>query len=444
MKLKHRLSLYAIVIFSVITLIISSVIYISFYTVMVRKEQESLESKSLLAAIYYLEQDELSLIEHESIKSQLLKTISRRNIILLDKENKHFKGDMNPDGTFDSGFINRIRMERIAHFETGEFFYNGIFYEDNQGNFVVITREPKDEFNAQMQSLFHILLVVSLLGIGFIYLVSQYLGKIAYEPIVKIIDEIKRKDAKNFNEPIILKESYYEIDDLILTYNHFVDRIAQTFTVQKNFIDYVSHELRTPITALLGTLEVTNRKKRTIEEYETVIQQLKQYTTDLQDTLENMTLLSGAKTSFEFTTLRVDEIVWSVIENAILYHQAKIEVDMEVKDNQLLSFEGNDKLLELAIGNIVENAIKYSNNDTVKVTIQEKDGQLSVRVQDKGIGILQDDLNNIKQNFFRGQNVKGYQGKGIGLSMANVIFQLHGITLEIESDSSGTTVTLLF
>lgn len=444
MKLKHRLSLYSVVIFSIITLVISSVIYISFYAVMQGKERESLESKSLLAAIYYLEQDELSLIEHESIKSQLLKTISRRNIILLDKENRHFKGDMPWEGVLDSVFINRVRMERIAHFETGEFFYNGIFYEDNQGDFVVITREPKNEFHAQMKSLFHVLLVVSLLGMGFIYVVSQYLGKIAYEPIVRVIGEIKRRDAKNFNEPIVLTASYYEINDLILTYNHFVDRIAKTFTVQKNFIDYVSHELRTPITALLGTLEVTNSKKRTIEEYEVVILQLKQYTTDLQDTLENMTLLSGAKTSFEFSTLRVDEIVWSVIENAVLYHQAKIDVDMQVENNQLLSFQGNDKLLELAIGNIVENALKYSNNDTVKIVIKENDGRLSVCVQDKGIGILNDDLKDIKQNFFRGQNVKGYQGKGIGLSMANVIFQLHHIALKIESDASGTTVILLF
>lgn len=444
MKLKHRLSLYSVVIFSIITLVISSVIYISFYAVMEGKERESLESKSLLAAIYYLEQDELSLIEHESIKSQLLKTISRRNIILLDKENKHFKGDMPWEGVLDSVFINRVRMERIAHFETGEFFYNGIFYEDNQGDFVVITREPKNEFNAQMKSLFHVLLVVSLLGMGFIYVVSQYLGKIAYEPIVRVIGEIKRRDAKNFNEPIVLTASYYEINDLILTYNHFVDRIAKTFTVQKNFINYVSHELRTPITALLGTLEVTNSKKRTIEEYEAVVLQLKQYTTDLQDTLENMTLLSGAKTSFEFSTLRVDEIVWSVIENAVLYHQAKIDVDMQVENNQLLSFQGNDKLLELAIGNIVENALKYSNNDTVKIVIKENDGRLSVCVQDKGIGILNDDLKDIKQNFFRGQNVKGYQGKGIGLSMANVIFQLHHIALQIESDASGTTVILLF
>ncbi|MBL1407315.1 sensor histidine kinase [Sphingobacterium faecale] len=444
MKLRHRLSLYSVVIFSVITLIISSVIYVSFYAVMERKERESLESKSLLAAIYYLEQDELSFIEHESIKNQLLKTISRKNIILLDKDNNRFNGDMSPISVIDSAFIDKVRKERIAHFDTNDFFYNGRFYEDNQGDFVVVTRETKDGFNEQMHSLFQILLIVSLLGILSIFLVSQYLGTIAYEPIVRIIDEIKRKDTKNFNEPIILKKTYYEINDLINTYNHFVDRIAQTFNVQKNFIDYVSHELRTPITALLGTLEVTNSKKRTVDEYETVIAQLKQYTADLQDTLDNMALLSGAKTSFEFAVLRVDEIIWSVIENAILYHQAKIEVEMEVENNEILSFEGNDKLLELAIGNLVENALKYSDNDVIKVTIKESQGQLVVLLEDRGIGILQEDIGNIKQNFFRGQNVRGYQGKGIGLSMANVILQLHRISLGIESNSSGTTIILTF
>ncbi|ERJ59229.1 hypothetical protein M472_10635 [Sphingobacterium paucimobilis HER1398] len=411
---------------------------------MEKKERESLESKSLLAAIYYLEQDELSFLEHESVKNQLLKTISRKNIILLDKDNERFNGDMPSIELIDSSFMARVRKERIAHFDTGDFFYNGRFYEDNQGDFVVVTRESKDDFNEQMHSLLQILVIVSLLGIISIFIVSQYLGTVAYEPIIRIIDEIKRKDTKNFNEPIVLKKSYDEINDLIKTYNHFVDRIAQIFNVQKNFIDYVSHELRTPITALLGTLEVTKNKQRSVEEYETVISQLKQYTADLQDTLENMTLLSGAKTSFEFGTLRVDEIIWSVIENAVLYHQARIEVEMEVEDNELLSFEGNVKLLELAIGNLVENALKYSNNDVVKVSIKESQGRLVVLLQDRGIGILEEDIYNIKQNFFRGQNARGYQGKGIGLSMANVIFQLHRIALEIKSDSSGTTIILTF
>ena len=445
MKLKHRLSLYSIIIFSVVILIVSTVIYFSFYTQMEKKEIQSLESKSLLAAVYYLEQDELPTLEHENIKSQMLKSISRKNIVIYDALNQKFNGNMDVDGNISPKFLNNVRINKNDFFTSEHFFYNGIFYHDNQGDFVVITRQSKDEFNDQMQSLLHILIIVSIIGLLFIYLFSQYLGYIAYEPITKIIEQIKERDTKNFNEPLVLKKSYSEIEDLVKTYNHFIDRIAQTFNVQKNFIDYVSHELRTPITALLGTLEVTNHKKRTSEEYELVLLQLKQYTNDLQETLDQMMLLSGAKTSFEFKTIRIDEIVWQVIENAVLYHNAKINVDIKVENNQLLSIQGNEKLLEVALNNLIGNAIKYSDNQQIMIQFLEVNQQLQIHIIDQGIGILENDLAKIKQNFFRGQNTQSYQGKGIGLSMANIIFTFHQIDLKIEQNQpKGTIVKLSF
>ncbi|MFZ4861282.1 sensor histidine kinase [Sphingobacterium sp. Mn56C] len=443
MKLKHRLSLYAIIIFSVITVIISSVIYISFYALMDKKEKQSLENKSLLAAIYYLEKDELPLLEHENIKTQLLKTISRRNIVVFDSLGQHFGGEMDTDTSITHSFIAQVRAHENVFFETAEYFYNGIFYRDNQGDFVVITRQTKDEFKNQVSSLLHILIAVSILGIGFIYFFSQYLGNIAYDPLLKIIEQIKDRDAKNFMKPISVNKSYAEVEDLVSTYNHFVDRLAQTFNVQKNFIDYVSHELRTPITALLGTMEVTHQKPRSTAEYEDTIRQLKQYTNDLQETLDHMMLLSGAKTNFEFKPVRVDEVVWQVIENAILYHKAQIEVDIQVADTNILRIYGNDKLLELAIGNILHNAIKYSNNSPVKVLLTEEEGRLCIRIIDTGIGILTEDLQYIMGNFVRGQNTQRYQGKGVGLSIANIIFNLHKIKMSIQSSATGTEVLLL-
>lgn len=445
MKLKHRLALYSVVIFSIIILIVSTFIYFSFYTEMEKKEFKSLQNKTLLASIYYLEKDELPVLEHNNIKSQLEKTISRKHILILDEANKKFNGNMPANDQISKEFIASIRANRTDFFASKDYFYNGIFYHDNEGDFVVITREPKEEFNEQMQSLLQILITVSLIGLLFIYLFSQYLGIIAYEPITKIIEQIKERDAKNFTEPLKLKKSYTEIGDLIETYNHFIDRIAQTFNVQKNFIDYVSHELRTPITALLGTLEVTNHKKRTLEEYENVIVQLKQYTYDLQETLEQMMLLSGAKTSFEFEMVRVDEVVWQVIENAVLYHQARINVDLQVENNQLLTIQGNEKLLEVALNNLISNAIKYSNNQPILVQFLEINNRLQIHISDLGIGILENDMKQIKQNFFRGKNTENFQGKGIGLSMANIILTLHQIELDIvPNNPKGTIVKLIF
>ena len=445
MKLKHRLALYSVVIFSIIILIVSTIIYFSFYTEMEKKEFKSLQNKTLLASIYYLEKDELPVLEHNNVQSQLIKTISRKNILIIDQNNKKYNGNMADNKEITQQFIENIRSNKTDFFASKDFFYNGIFYHDNQGDFVVITRESKQEFNEQMQSLLQILISVSLVGLIFIYLFSNFLGVIAYEPITKIIEQIKERDAKNFTEPLKLNKSYAEIEDLIKTYNHFIDRMAQTFNVQKNFIDYVSHELRTPITALLGTLEVTNHKKRTLEEYENVIVQLKQYTNDLQETLDQMMLLSGAKTSFEFSQIRIDEVVWQVIENAILYHQARINVDLQVVNNQLLTIQGNEKLLEVALNNLVSNAIKYSNNQPILVQFLEINHRLQIHISDLGIGILETDIKQIKQNFFRGKNTQDFQGKGIGLSMANIIFTLHQIDIEIVPNKpKGTIVKLIF
>ena len=445
MKLKHRLALYSVVIFSIIILIVSTIIYFSFYTEMEKKEIKSLQNKTLLASIYYVEKDELPVLEHNNVQSQLIKTISRKNILIIDQNNKKYNGNMADNKEITQQFIENIRSNKTDFFANKDFFYNGIFYHDNEGDFVVITRESKQEFNEQMQSLLQILISVSLVGLIFIYLFSNFLGVIAYEPITKIIEQIKERDAKNFTEPLKLNKSYAEIEDLIKTYNHFIDRMAQTFNVQKNFIDYVSHELRTPITALLGTLEVTNHKKRTLEEYENVIVQLKQYTNDLQETLDQMMLLSGAKTSFEFSQIRIDEVVWQVIENAILYHQARINVDLQVENNQLLTIQGNEKLLEVALNNLVSNAIKYSNNQPILVQFLEINHRLQIHISDLGIGILETDIKQIKQNFFRGKNTQDFQGKGIGLSMANIIFTLHQIDIEIVPNKpKGTIVKLIF
>lgn len=445
MKLKHRLSIYAILIFSIVILIVSCVIYFSFYSTMERKEMKTLDSKSLLAAIFYLEQDELSSIEHDNIKAQLLKTISLKDIAIYGMQNEIVNGEMPRDANISPNFLAQVRLKNKVFFTSDSYFYNGIFYNDNQGDFVVFTRESKDGFKSQMKSLLHILIIVSILGLAFIYLFSQFLGYIAYEPIIRMIEQIKNRNNKNFNEPIVLKKSFAEVEDLVLTYNQFIDQIAQTFHVQKNFIDYVSHELRSPITALLGTLEVTKQKARTVEEHVNVLKQLNQYTNDLQETLDQMMLLSGAKTNFEFIPIRIDEIVWQIIENQIIFQQAQVNVDIKVPKEDLLTVMGNAKLLDLAINNIIENAIKYSNNQQINIHFLAQHDKLEIHVIDQGIGILATDLGHIKQNFFRGKNTKQYQGKGIGLSMADIILKLHHIDLQIDQNQpKGTRVKLLF
>lgn len=310
---------------------------------------------------------------------------------------------------------------------------------------MVVVRESKTEFNDQISLLLQILIIVSVIGLAIIYIFSQYLGYIAYQPITHFITQIKNRNGINFNEPIVLAHSYTEIKELSTTYNRFINQISETFSVQKNFIDYVSHELRTPITALMGTLEVTKQKDRTTQEYQEVLNQLKQYTSDLQETIDQMMLLSGAKTNFELSPIRIDEVIWELVENQIVYHQADIKIDLDVENDQLLTINGNNQLLNVAIGNLISNAIKYSDNQQIQIQFSTFDNRLILQIIDSGIGIDADELPQIRQNFYRGKNTSNYQGKGIGLSMADIIFKIHHIELEILANQpKGTIMRLSF
>lgn len=444
MNLKNRLSVYAAFIFGVIILIASTIIYVSFYTKMESQEFRNLESKTLLSALFYLEKDEVSFIEHESIKNQLQKNISKRNILVVDSLDRRYDGLMEEDAPVSSDFFELVRKQDVAQLKTDDFFYNGLYYHDNEGDFVIVTRASTAEFQDQMKLLLHILLAVSLIGLILILIFSQFLGNIAYDPILKMINQIKKRDNQNFNEPIVLNKSYQEVQELVDTYNHFVEKLSQTFSIQKNFIDYVSHELRTPLAAILGTLEVSKQKPRTVEEHELVNLQLKRYTEDLRDTIDHMMILSGAKTNFETKIIRIDEVLWEIIEQLTLVHGAQISVDIQVVDTDILKIDANDKLLQLAVQNIILNAVKYSNNQPIVVNLKSHSGKLLVEIIDQGIGILPEELIRVTENFYRGENAHGYTGKGIGLSLANVIFKLHHIRMDISSSTKGTIVSLYF
>lgn len=443
MNLKHRLSFYSVTVFSIVILVASAAIYFSFYKKMEHNELLSLKNKTLLAAIYYLEADETGVVERETVIDQLRKSISRSNIAVFNDQNILVRGEMNASTDISTSFLNKVRSQHESNYITKDFFYNGLFYKDNEGDFVVITRESKSEFNQQLLTLLQILTIVFLVGIVMVYIFSNLLGKFAFQPLTNIIDQIKERDNVNFSKPLQTKDSYTEIQDLVKSYNHFIERIDKTFIIQKNFIDYVSHELRTPITALLLTLEVTHNKDRSKEEYQQVLNQLSQYVIDLEETLDNMMLLSGAKTKFEFTKIHIDEIIWQVIEQMILYHNAQIEVNILVKNSDFLIINGNPQLLQLALNNIIENAIKYSDNQPIKILFEDKNNHLEICVFDTGIGIPLDDVPNITANFFRGQNTQFYTGKGIGLSMANIIFTLHNIQLQLKNNQPKGTIAKL-
>jgi two-component system sensor histidine kinase MprB len=173
----------------------------------------------------------------------------------------------------------------------------------------------------------------------------------------------------------------------------------------------------------------------------------------LKTLINNLLDLAQAEGSVALTEeVRLDELLWEVREGVVPAQRARVQVDLgdlaELPDDPAaFVIMGHRGLLARALGNLVDNALKYSADDQ-KVFLSlrcQPGGGCVVRVTDAGVGIAADDLGQVFQPFFRAAAVRGVVGHGVGLPLAQRIATLHGGTLALHSEPGrGTVAELTF
>ena len=449
MTLRNRFTLISSLTFGIFSVITAVIIFWAFYDSSRNFYYNSLQNIALTSAIYYLEKDELPQDRHAQIKSEYNNLIRNTNVAVYDSNNKVAFGENINDHNIHLQQLNLVRMNKRTQFMSRNHFYYGIYYPDNQGDFVVFVKSSNAQFKAQITRLLIITVSVLLLGFLAIFLLSRHLSKIVYKPISDVVKKVNDADYSNITEAITSSGTHDEIDELINSYNKLLSRISESMLVQQNFINYVSHEFKTPLAAISGNLEVFAQKDRTPEEYKEVVRSALEQVYEIERIINNLLLMSGvSKMENAHQFFRLDELVFKIYEN--IKSKAKeldvhLNIDLNVKNAQLLAFNGNETLLHLGLYNIVENAVKYSPGSKVEILFSEDEGHLKLKVEDHGKGIPMEDIGKITETFFRGRNVGNISGSGIGLSLSKTIFDFHQIKMQITStENSGTSVALLF
>jgi signal transduction histidine kinase len=145
--------------------------------------------------------------------------------------------------------------------------------------------------------------------------------------------------------------------------------------------------------------------------------------------------------------LDLTELLWHAIEILTTENKNyKIKISYQgLDEGSEVDYWGNVHLLQLLILNIVENACKFSENNTADILFKKENNTISLLVKDSGIGIDDDDLLKITEPAFRGKNAQGISGQGIGLALVKSVADLHNIKLKIYSKlNHGTTVEVVF
>ncbi len=283
-----------------------------------------------------------------------------------------------------------------------------------------------------------------------LYFISRYLAGRGIIPVKVITETTKRITQNNLNERVVLPQNKDELYELSAGINQLLQRIENTLERERQFTSDASHELRTPLSTLKGTLEVLIRKPREQAEYEEKIKFSLTEIDRITDTLEQLLLLARLDT----TAKTVDQSLVplpTVIDEILSRHKKRIS-----EKNLVIDFNKGAALVSvvpkyysnLILDNIIGNAIKYSkDNKTVHITITKTDSKIVCKIQDEGIGIKKEDLNNLFNHFFRSDalNHKNISGNGLGLSIAKKAADAIHAEILIESEfGAGTTFTIEF
>ncbi|MFH1298043.1 MAG: ATP-binding protein [Bacteroidota bacterium] len=289
-----------------------------------------------------------------------------------------------------------------------------------------------------------------LASILLIILLGLYFSRETFSPIAKIINAAEQISGSGLHLRVPTPKGKGELVKLANTINESLTRIETAFQMQKSFVSHASHELRTPVTAFTGGLELALMKERSPDEYRAVISSALEDGRRLSHLIDQLLLFAqttGAQEVHARQKLRMDELLLDLLEKMSKkpYHrEIEFLLDETEMDEQNLVIEGNDQLLTIAVGNVLDNALKYSpKGSQVSVKLIPGTLYITVCIQDYGQGISSGDMEHIFEPFYRSEKALTVQGFGIGLSLARRIIEMHHGILEIQSEmKKGTTVCI--
>jgi PAS domain S-box-containing protein len=211
--------------------------------------------------------------------------------------------------------------------------------------------------------------------------------------------------------------------------------------LKTKFLSLVSHEFKTPLSGiltsamLLGKYKLAEQQEKRDKHIKTISEKVHYLNNILNDFLSIEKLETG-KINYKFSTFKISKVVNEVVYNAnmLLKEGQQIKYPENIDDYSMFQ---DEKSVELALSNLVHNAIKYSPENTlVDIQIFQDDKTTTFKIKDNGVGIPINDQKNIFNRYFRAENALLTQGTGIGLNIVKSHLENLGGTISFISEEN--------
>lgn len=255
-----------------------------------------------------------------------------------------------------------------------------------------------------------------------------------------IKNEEKRKHARNLGEGFTFL--LITLIGAIFVYRS-VRKQVRFSQQQQNFMMAVTHELKTPIAVTKLSLETLQKRKLDEEKQQKLIGQALQETNRL-NTLTNNILLAAQIDSGNLS-IEKEEINLSVLADGCVqdFKQRFVNRIIESSIEPDLYVIGDTLLMQIAVNNLLENALKYSPEDsTVNIDLTDEGDRINLEISDEGSGIDDAEKKQVFNKFYRvgNENTRKTKGTGLGLYITKKIIEDHGAEINITDNTPRGTI----
>ena len=312
-------------------------------------------------------------------------------------------------------------------------------WDDFANDFSVQVYNNKADY--KKKSLFFSIFLAILGGVA-----TYYFSGRSLKPLKEFSEKIEEVEARNLSDSRIEENKVKELNQLSISYNKMLDRLSESFEMQRQFTANAAHELRTPLAVMQAQLDLyhTTGHPATDACTEKTIQMVTDQNERLSKMVKTLLDMSELQTVARDEKIEVDALVEEVLADLDPLAEEKNVILESVCD--AVTMMGSDILVYRVVYNLVENAIKYNiDSGWVRVTLDADHKYFYVKVADSGIGIPEDSVDHIFERFFRVDKARSREvgGTGLGLSITKNVIQMHHGVIDVESTpGEGTTFSM--
>ena len=397
------------------------------------------------------EQSIFNLVDHDSLTQRLNAHVMadpslERPLTLFDPGGQWVAGTrLNMPASELTALPRDVFVEFPIHQNGRDIDFRGLAHQRPAGDLLLVARDMDDAHTFD-----HVLINAFIWGALFTTLLgltgAAILGADAVQRIDGVTRAIQRIVGGDLSKRLPTHGRTDDFDRLVGVINGMLAELERLMQEVKGVCDNIAHDLRTPLTRLLAGLERTRRRAGPPEAHAAAIDEAIEETKGILITFAAMLRISEVESGARragFTDTDLSEVVADAVELYEPVAEAKgVDLSLDSERTPVL-MRGDPSLLFEAVGNLVDNALKFTpRGGRVVVRGFARAGLVGFEVCDTGPGIPPEEREAVQRRFYRAEVSRHTQGSGLGLALVAAVARLHGMDLTIDDAAPGCRVMI--